>query len=144
MWFFFLIINLRRPSHIQDDYQFTQCLIFFLKKDNGWWWWLTTGEESRWTKFTNYIAYPFQKAENKAATHRHTHSCMQWTTSLLSPKSQGPGENEGERENQLGPGEAPSSCTAKPSGRAPPVTRWGIIIITIIYLLSRGRLWGQS
>lgn len=41
------------------------------------------------------------------------------------------------------PGEAPSTCTARPLGRA-PVTRWGIIIITIIYLLSRGRLWGQS
>lgn len=102
------------------------------------------GEESRWTKFTNYIAYPFQKAENKAATHTdtHIHVCSErqvyWAQ---SPKAQ---ERMKERENQLGPGEAPSSCTARPSGRAPPVTRWGIIIITIIYLLSRGRLWGQS
>lgn len=41
------------------------------------------------------------------------------------------------------PGEAPSTCTTGAPGRV-PVTRWGIIIITIIYLLSRGRLWGQS
>lgn len=40
------------------------------------------------------------------------------------------------------PREASSTCTARPPGWA-SVTRWGIIIITIIYLLSRGRLWGQ-
>lgn len=41
------------------------------------------------------------------------------------------------------PGEAPSTCTTRPPGRA-PVTRWEIIIITVIYLRIRGWLWGQS
>lgn len=53
---------------------------------------------------------PSLKAGNKAATHRRT----------CAVNDKFP---EKERENQLGPAEAPSSCTAEPSGRAPPVTR---------------------